>query len=134
VDLATSRSAAVAVHVLIAEDDTEMRRLLADALRRSGCEVAEAKDGSQLFAVCSAGDGPAFDVIVSDQRMPGRTGLDVLADLRRRGWRGAFVLITAFGDAETHAWASRLGAAVFDKPFDLDELRRRVLALARSPA
>jgi DNA-binding NtrC family response regulator len=71
-----------------------------------------------------------MDLVISDERMPGMAGLEVLDALRRAGWPTPFILITGFGDQATHASARRLGAsAVFDKPFDLDDLRKTVLQL-----
>ncbi len=59
--------------------------------------------------------------------MPGWNGLAVLQHLRREDWAMPFIVITAFGDEDTHQEASRLGAAaVFDKPFDVDDLRTAV--------
>jgi FixJ family two-component response regulator len=64
--------------------------------------------------------------------MPGLTGLEVLAGLRKRDQSTPVILITAFGDEQTHAEAKRLGAtAVIDKPFDTADLLtavRRALA------
>jgi DNA-binding NtrC family response regulator len=66
-------------------------------------------------------------LIISDVRMPGVSGLDVLATLRREDWSTPVILMTAFGDLETRAEARRLGAkALFDKPFDVDDLRTAV--------
>ena len=60
--------------------------------------------------------------------MPGCSGLDLLACLRHFDWNTPVILITAFGNAETHDQARRLGAfAVFDKPFDLADLETAVL-------
>jgi CheY-like chemotaxis protein len=59
--------------------------------------------------------------------MPGRGGLAILHGIRRFSWCPPFLLITAFGDPEIHEEARRLGVLrVFDKPFDLDDLRRAV--------
>ncbi|HEV8325337.1 MAG TPA: response regulator [Myxococcota bacterium] len=118
--------------VLVAEDDHEMRSLLVATLRRDGCVVEEAVDGADLLARLSAG----FDLVISDVRMPGLTGLEVLARLRRAGGSTPFILITAFGDADLHAEARRVGTAtVFDKPFDLDDLRTVAqISLARRGA
>ncbi|WP_437587626.1 response regulator [Sorangium sp. So ce1000] len=122
------RPAATPVRVLLAEDDRELRLLLATALRRDGYEVLEAHNANHLLelmgeALVSGGGGPV-DVVVSDIRMPGRSGLELLAGLRRDDWATPVVLITAFGDPETHAEAYRLGAdAVLDKPLDVDDLR-----------
>jgi DNA-binding response OmpR family regulator len=126
------------VHVLIAEDDADMRKLLAERLRREGFEVLEARDGRELVELIAAqvlggsGDRPPIDLVISDVRMPGMSGLDALASLRRHDWGTPFIVITAFGDADTHAEARRLGAAaVFDKPFDVDDLCTAALLCLR---
>jgi DNA-binding NtrC family response regulator len=119
--------------ILLAEDDDEMRRLLSATLSRDGFEVIEAKDGNDLIRLIGdqllEGKGdPGVDLIVSDIRMPGLTGMNVLAGLRKVDWATPVLLITAFGDKETHQEARRLGAAgVFDKPFDLDDFRTAVV-------
>jgi len=113
--------------VLLAEDDADMRSLLSAALARQGYEVMEAKDGTELLELVANGylpqrpGGP--DLIISDVRMPGWTGLDILAGLRKQDWAMPVILITAFGDAETHREADRLGAVtMLDKPFDIEDL------------
>ena len=114
--------------ILLAEDDDEMRRLLADALRDEGYVVEEARDGNELMArVRSAvlsGDGRApVDLVISDIRMPGCSGLDVLRSLRDEDWSVPVILITAFGDEETHRTARQNGATmVLDKPFEMGDL------------
>ncbi|WP_437324805.1 response regulator [Sorangium sp. So ce381] len=125
---------ATRIRVLLAEDDRELRLLLATALRRDGYEVLEAHDAKHLLELMGealvSGNGAPVDVVVSDIRMPGASGLDLLAGLRRDDWTTPVVLITAFGDPETHAEAYRLGAdAVLDKPLDVDDLRLVVQTL-----
>jgi DNA-binding response OmpR family regulator len=67
-------------------------------------------------------------LIVADIRMPGLTGLDVLAILRCANCTTPVILITAFGDEATHAEGRELGAAaVFDKPFNVEDLRSAVV-------
>jgi DNA-binding NtrC family response regulator len=128
------------LRVLLAEDDREMRRLLVAILRRSHCDVIEAKTGSQLWELIVHGalgtrSEPQVDLIITDVRMPGRSGLDVLSSLRKRDAWTPVILITAFGDTDTHAEAHRLGAlAVFNKPFDLDDLRMIVVSMQRPDA
>lgn len=115
--------------VLVAEDDDELRRLLVMSLTADGYEVAEASDGHELIRQLAR--LWLVDAIVSDVRMPGKSGLDVLAGFRRADWTTPFVLITAFGSDELHEEALRLGAsAVVDKPFDLDVLRILIRQLA----
>jgi len=121
--------------ILLAEDDAEMRVLLRDALRADGYEVTEVTNGGQLRASLDAAfsgqDRRGIDLIITDNRMPKCTGLDVLALLRARDWATPVVLITAFGNDEVHEEAHRLGvAAVLDKPFTLYALREEVRRLA----
>ena len=119
--------------VLLAEDDEAFRRLLASVLEQEGYEVVEARDGLALLAsiedtLTVRRERPESFLVVADVRMPGLTGLDVLAILRCANWRTPVILITAFGDEATHAEGRELGAvAVFDKPFNVEQLRAAVL-------
>jgi DNA-binding response OmpR family regulator len=126
--------------VLLAEDDANMRRLIARTLRKEACEILEAADGAQLVRMLvthvldGAADHPTVDLIISDVRMPGANGLDVLAALRRQDTTTPVILITAFGDPDTHLEAHRLGAVlVLNKPFEMDDLRVVVRSLVESP-
>ncbi len=115
--------------VLLVEDDPEMRELMALTLRGDGYDVQEAADGAEALRVLgtSAADGPErIDLVVSDIRMPGYSGLEMLQRMRGGPSSIPVVLVTAFGDRETHARARRLGASLLDKPFDLDDLRALV--------
>ena len=119
-------------HILLAEDDKEMRVLLAGALRRAGYAVTECGNGVELLDhlgsyVLPDEEHEEVDLVISDIRMPGLTGLEILEGLSRRGDLPPFILITAFGDVETHARAKHWGAlAMFDKPFDVDDLVAKV--------
>lgn len=117
--------------VVIAEDDAMLRELLATALRLDGHEVSEARDGSELLDLLASSvidDGQLPDLVISDLRMPGWDGMQVLAGLRAARWQVPVFVITAFGDDATRDQAERLGAAAFfRKPVDLDDLRTAVL-------
>jgi DNA-binding response OmpR family regulator len=123
--------------VVLAEDDREMRMLVATTLRRAGWDVLEAGDGMDLLDcvawLIEARDDWADCVLVSDIRMPELDGLEVLERLRGLGWAGGIILITAFGDEATHAEARELGATmVIDKPFELDALCEAIRQVQRS--
>lgn len=120
-------------HILVAEDDDEMRSLVAGALRDDGHDVTEAGDGGRMLVRLARAYGGAtpFDLLVSDVRMPVCSGLQILESLRLARWHTPFILMTAFGDEQTRARAETLGATVFMKPFDLDDLRSAVLRLLR---
>lgn len=123
------------LRVLLAEDDLEMRRMVAAALRLDGHEVTEAETGRELSAyvqTVAAGSVVEPDLIISDVRMPGSTGLEVLHEVRALGLGIPVVLMTAFSDQFVHLEAFRLGAiGVLDKPFDLGDLRTLALILPR---
>ena len=109
-----------------------MRTLLAWWLRKDGFEVTECDHGIDLInridPIGTPTESEKFDLIISDIRMPGITGLEVLEDVRHCGTEcPPVILLTAFGDKETHQQAHRLGAAaMFDKPFDFHELLGKV--------
>jgi CheY-like chemotaxis protein len=117
------------VRVLLADDDEDMLRLIVSALRKDGCEIQIARDGTELIEMLGAqldtGDADGrIDVIVSDICMPGASGLEALAALRKRGLATPVILMTAFGSPDAHSEAHKLNAiAVLNKPFDMDDLR-----------
>ena len=120
--------------IALAEDDEEMRHLVADALRGDGYDVIELTDGGRLLVDIAArlkggGGAASLDLIVSDIRMPICSGLQILAALRDAHWATPVILMTAFGDEATRRHAESLRAVLFDKPFDLDDLRTAVANL-----
>jgi len=125
--------------VIVAEDDADVRRLVAVALRPFGYEIIEARTGAELLDavgdnLLSENEDGRPDVIISDIRMPGLTGLEILAGLRQVKWSTIFVLMTAFADRETREEAQRLGAdAFFAKPFDIDDLMTAIINMAPGP-
>jgi len=123
--------------VLIAEDHDEFRRLLAESFRSQGYLVTECRHGmeliGQLRCLESSPTANEFDLIISDIRMPGVTGLSVLAGLREFKNVPPVILITAYGDDQTHAEAERLGAAaMIDKPFEIPDLLAKARAILQS--
>ena len=120
-------------HILLGEDDKDLRELLDFALTRAGYLVTCCTNGLDLLERLEEGD--PFDLIISDLRMPALTGLEVLECQLDNSQRPPFICMTAFGDQQTHRLAKRLGAAeTIDKPFDLDEMIELVHATSlRNP-
>jgi len=118
--------------VIVAEDDYEMRRLLALELLRAGYEVVECPDGWSLLEhlesyILTGSKNDKIDLVISDIRMPGITGLEILRGLPQGHGYPPIILITAFGDEKTHHQAEALGVvAMFDKPFAIDDLLTKV--------
>jgi DNA-binding response OmpR family regulator len=125
--------------ILLAEDDDAMRDLIAATLREDGYEVTEVRDGGRLLVqlgnkyLSTQRPWESFDLIVSDIRMPVCSGLRIVEALRRAGWPTPMILMTAFGDEQTRMQAADLRAVLFDKPFDLDDLRSAVVRLLMRP-
>jgi DNA-binding response OmpR family regulator len=113
-------------HILLAEDDAELRRVLSYALCQKGYVVTCTSNGHETLVVLSAiarKERPVPDAIVMDVRMPGRSGLELLLALRLAEWQTSVILMTAFGSESLHSHAKELGAKVLlDKPFDLEAL------------
>lgn len=122
---------AIRRNVLIADDDDDMRALMATTLRSDGYSVVEAHDGAELLEILrDALEDPRRrpDILVTDIKMPRLSGFGVLQALRRAQVRMPVILVTAFGDQSMHTVAKRLGAVgVLQKPFDVDDLRTVVL-------
>jgi DNA-binding response OmpR family regulator len=115
----------------VADDDADMRRLVADSLRKDGHEIVEESDGGRLLVRIAAiyafeRTADPFDLIVTDIRMPVCTGIDILKGLRDAHWLTPVILMTAFGDDDVRSRAMRLGAMLFDKPFQMRDLRDTV--------
>jgi len=119
--------APIPIRVLVADDDDAMRELLVQVLTDEGYLVSEARDGIELLALLAPG-AAAVDVVLADHRMPGASGLSVLA---RVGRGATWVLMSAFADDQVTAEALHLGAfRVLAKPLVLEELLVTVRAIA----
>ncbi len=120
--------------VVVAEDDPEMRALVAQCLRRDSHHVFEVGDGGRLLVRIgrqyrSHEPEPRIDLLVTDLRMPIVTGLAILRGLRAAHCTTPVILMTAFGDDELRREAAELGAVLLDKPFAMDDLRAAALNL-----
>ena len=110
----------MADRILVVDDEPSMRRMLEILLRQEGFEVRAAQSAEEALAALSR---TSFDLIISDIRMPGLSGIDLLRRVRAEGPGAEVVLITAYATAESAIEALKLGA--FDyvtKPFQVDEL------------
>jgi CheY-like chemotaxis protein len=117
--------------VLVADDDGDMRALVAETFRSDGYTVIEARDGFELLdRLEHAFDDPRAlpDVVVTDVMMPHLSGIGVLDALRRAHLHFPVILMTVLADDSVHTLARRLGAVgVLHKPFDVDDLRTAVM-------
>ena len=109
--------------LLLVDDDEPACRLLAEILERDAYQVVTALSVDQAMRAL-AGTAP-FDAVLTDLRMPGRSGLDLVRMVREREPDAVVLVLTAFGDAAAAGEAIRAGAFDFvSKPYDIGALRQ----------
>lgn len=116
-------------HLLIVDDDRELRQLLADYLGRNGFQVTGAADGRGLWAALEQGQ---VDLVILDVMLPGDNGYDILRALRRDPANRTLpvILLTARGGSAARDLAREAGASLFmAKPFANAELLAAVRQL-----
>ena len=107
--------------LLLVEDKPELRAMLRKALERTGHAVEEASDGSSAIQKIRA---RRYLLVLTDLKMPGASGLDVLREAKEADATVPVILITAFGSIEEAVTAMKGGAFDFvQKPVDLDHLK-----------
>ena len=110
--------------ILIADDHDSLRRGLVQALADASHDVEEAPNGNAAIEKLHEG---FFDVVVSDLKMGGSTGLDVLKSAKTLHPSTAVILMTAFGSVSTAVEAMRAGAFDFvQKPFEIEEMEVKI--------
>jgi len=110
--------------ILVAEDEPTLREGIATAFRDRGWQVEEAADGETAIARL---EQEVYDVLVTDYKMPGRSGLEVVKRCKMLNESTVALMMTAFGTVESAVDAMKAGT--FDyvlKPFDLEELEMKV--------
>jgi DNA-binding response OmpR family regulator len=121
--------ASSATTILVAEDQADIRELLALNLRNAGYEVTAVADGRQALASQTE---QARDLLVLDLMMPGLDGLEVCKALRAKGSATPILMLTAKSTELDRVLGLELGADDYlTKPFSLAELLARVKALLR---
>ena len=115
--------------ILVAEDQTDIRELIALNLRNAGYEVTTVNDGTAALA---SQNEQASDLLILDLMMPGLDGLEVCKALRARGRNNPILMLTAKSTELDRVLGLELGADDYlTKPFSLAELLARVKALLR---
>src|SRR5881392_2067377 len=110
--------------ILIADDHDSLRRGLAQAIAEAGHDTEEAPNGNAAIEKLHEG---FFDVVVSDLKMGGSTGLDVLKTAKALHPTTAVILMTAFGSVSTAVEAMRIGAFDYvQKPFEIEEMEVKI--------
>jgi DNA-binding response OmpR family regulator len=121
----------MAARVLVAEDDLELRGLVVWLLHQDGHRITGVDGGLPMLQALndeSQAEFPraAFDLIISDVRMPGLSGMEVIKRLRGSGCATPVIAMTAFPSQALRAEAAVLDVVVLPKPFQLETLRSTV--------
>jgi two-component system OmpR family response regulator len=117
-------------HILVVDDDADIRQLVGDYLRRNGLRVSQAADGREMRAALETSD---VDLIVLDVMMPGEDGLSLCRNLRAGKHRAVpVVMLTARDDETDRIIGLEMGADDYVvKPFSSRELLARINAVIR---
>jgi DNA-binding response OmpR family regulator len=117
------------MHILLAEDDLRLGKLVKQLLEREAMTVEWVTRGDRAFEYALYS---AYDVIILDWLMPGKSGLDVCLQLRKQGYQQAILLLTAKDAVEDRVLGLDSGADDYlVKPFEFVELKARIWALSR---
>ena len=117
-------------HILAIDDSAAMREILSATLTTAGYQVTLAADGEEGLENALA---MPFDLVLTDQHMPGRTGLDLIAALRGNpAYQATPILVLTTESGDTFKAAARDAGATgwIEKPLDPDMLTELVAALA----
>lgn len=115
--------------ILIVEDDEELARQLRAELTEAGHSLRMERDGGAALSVALA---ESWDVAILDVSLPGLTGFDLVREMRDLGVTAPVIFLTARSDISDRVQGLALGGDDYlTKPFSMDELKARLLALTR---
>ena len=118
--------------ILVIEDDAAIREGIGDALEFDGYATFEAKDGDEGM---DSAMGAAYDLLLLDLVLPGRSGFDILREVRATRPALPVIVLTARGEEQDRVKGLRMGADDYVvKPFSVKELLARVGAVLRRSA
>ncbi len=113
-----------ALRILVVDDEASQRELIGGFLKKQGHEVVTASGGAEALARVRE---TRVDLVLSDFKMPGMSGLDLQRGIKAINPETPFILMTAYGTVETAVQAMKEGATDYlTKPLDLDELLLRI--------
>ncbi|GGJ62173.1 two-component system OmpR family response regulator [Anoxybacillus voinovskiensis] len=116
--------------LLLAEDDLYLGELIVHMLKKKGADKVDwVQDGEDAYEYALAS---FYDVLILDWMLPGKDGVDVCKQLRKQGYSGAILMLTAKDAVQDRVQGLEAGADDYlVKPFEIDELVARLKALSR---
>jgi DNA-binding response OmpR family regulator len=117
------------VRILLVEDELKVARALQQGLTAEGYDVTHAGTGEEAFYLLTT---QSFDFLLLDWMLPGRSGMEVLGELRKRDFQAPILVLTAKDAVEDRVTGLDAGADDYlVKPFAFPELLARIRALSR---
>jgi CheY-like chemotaxis protein len=119
--------------ILVVDDESNMLDTIQFILQSNGYQVVTARGGEEALGRLAAlrAEDRRVDLILTDIQMPGPTGLELIELLRKAGEQAPVLVMTGYSDQQTARRLRERGIENFlDKPFEEEELLRRIQALA----
>jgi DNA-binding response OmpR family regulator len=119
-----------AVKILAVDDEPSITQSMRFIFDRPRYEVTSAADGDDALARLQD-DTAAYDVVITDEKMPHVSGVELVRELKKRSFPGKIMVLSAHLSSEVRQAYEELQVdAMLDKPFDIRELRRAVEQVA----
>ena len=117
--------------IIIVDDEVNMLKTLGAVLRREGFEIRGVSSGFDALKILQS---EPSGMVISDMKMPGMSGLQLLREVRNLGLSIPFIMMTAFGTIEDAVEAMRLGASDYvTKPFRMEEIINKIRKFSIDP-
>ncbi|HTP67567.1 MAG TPA: sigma-54 dependent transcriptional regulator [Dongiaceae bacterium] len=127
---ASSKSMSVPLSILVVDDDAHVRELCRSVAAESGMKVSDVSTAEEALEVMEVA---SVDILLTDLRLPGTSGLELLKKVTVLHPDVAVVMLTQYGTIDSAVEATRIGAADYvTKPFRLEELRSRLEHVAHA--
>ena len=122
------------MHILVVEDEKAVGHMIAMVVGGPAAKVVRASSGWEALIKIGATIKP-FDVVITDHRMPGMNGLDLVRQLRAKNFLGKILVLSAYlSDEDIRAYEELRVDMMMSKPFDFDELQQAMTVLDKKPS
>lgn len=119
------------MNILMVEDDADLSNVVVSQLQKEGYVTDVCANGNDVALFLENGE---YDLLLLDRMLPGKDGIQVLRELRGRENTIPVIFITALGEIEDRIEGLDAGADDYlTKPYDIEELKARIRAIARRP-
>lgn len=114
-----------APHILVVDDEKDTCLLLSQVLEKEGYTVDTANSGLEALSILQKNKKIAL--VITDLKMPGMDGLELLREARKLKTKTRFIMMTAYGEIETYLDAINMGAFDYlNKPMEINDIRKAV--------